>query len=351
MPRCFALIVRRASVIFALALLVGCGSYDEVREQSGEIAKRGGKIAYTAFRCGPGSISSPDQVFLVSAAGSDDRPLAPRDAFGGSSPAWSPDGTKIAFARWDGEVTRPNGRVGEGLHGLAVVKPNGTALKTLVRGYVADPAWSPDGTRIAFAMSVGRGESAIYVWGTNGHLSRLTEPRGYGNPTWSPDGKRIAFHQLRSRETGESDWRKASIYTIKADGRDQPRPLGSGAEPDWSPKGEEIVFTRYFIPPGWDPDLDEVGADLYVMNAGGGERKRLTAAPAANGREASWSQDGKEIVFVSTRAGDLPHEVDDGPFEGIWIMSGDGTSPRRISVNEYGCTIGQPDWQPLDAER
>ena len=213
----------------------------------------------------------------------------------------------------------------------------------LTRGYVGDPAWSPDGARIAFTMIESRGDSAtytIYVRNPDGRISRLAEGE---NPTWSPDGTQIAFERnsdpLKAPPDAPS---KAVIYTIEADGSET-RSFGPGESPDGSPNGEEILFTLYS--PGTAYPEDWI-SDLYVMNAKGEDRRRLTQSPSGvdwdgESWNGSWSPDGKEIVFVSIRNGD--------GLEGIWIRGADGGSPRMIRLEEY-CTLGKPDWQPVEAE-
>jgi Tol biopolymer transport system component len=114
-----------------------------------------------------------------------------------SYPAWSPDGEQVFyFGRFrDGADDAP---------GLARTNADGTGdgflvanlLLDEVEGETAGLAWSPDGTRLAFAGASEAGHSAIYVVGADG--SGLTELVGgddtrYAWPTWSPDGTRIAF--------------------------------------------------------------------------------------------------------------------------------------------------------------
>ena len=82
-----------------LGLLGGCGSGKHGEETS--TGKGNGKIAYTSFVCGMGTDALEKHMYVINPDGSGDRRVG---AFGGSSPNWSPDGTKIAFARWDGEA-------------------------------------------------------------------------------------------------------------------------------------------------------------------------------------------------------------------------------------------------------
>lgn len=130
-----------------------------------------------------------------------------------------------------------------------------------------DPAWSPDGSQIAFA-SRRDGNHDLYVMNTDGsNVVRLTDGPGIDlSPDWSPDGSRIAF------EDGDSN-----ISVINVDGSDlvqltdDPAPEGY---PAWSPDGSLIAFTS-------NRDGDQ---DIYVMNADGTNVVQLTDDPAEDGR-------------------------------------------------------------------
>jgi TolB protein len=147
------------------------------------------------------------------------------------------------------------------------------------------PAFSPDGTRIAF---VRRG-TAVQIWVMNADGSgqrRLTNPSpGYedGKPSWSPDGTHIAFQRCCGPGAG--------IFTMLADGSGQTNVSGAAGDgPDWSPDGTRIVFGRY------DPELS--GSDAYVMAADGSGQTRLTVGlDAVNPR---WSPDGTRIALEAT---------------------------------------------------
>lgn len=133
--------------------------------------------------------------------------------------AWSPHGSKIAFA---GD---PHGRGGRGIW---IVNVDGTGLNRLADG--GQPAWSPDGSRIAFTSFSGGDD--IYVTNADGtSRTRLTDhPADDQWPTWSPDGSRIAFMSRRDR-----NW---EIYVMNADGSDErnlTRHPAADRYPSWEP--------------------------------------------------------------------------------------------------------------------
>ena len=150
----------------------------------------------------------------MQADGSGQTELPRNVPFGG---AWSPDGKRFAFAVVD---TSPGDRTDDAKAGLWVVNADGSNPRQLTRYAVgSNPAWSPDGRRIAFRRrsaplgveSIPAGPSAdLYVVNADGSgLRRLA--RNGGAPAWSPDGRTIAF--LHNRE----------VYIVKADGSDERR--------------------------------------------------------------------------------------------------------------------------------
>ena len=156
----------------------------------------------------------------------------------------------------------------------------------------SSPAWSPDGLRIAFE-SYRDGNSEIYIMDADGtELVNLTQdPANDSNPDWSPDGKYIVFDSDRG---GGSE-----IYIMPADGGDATLlsaiPEGGAAsdfDPAWSPDGSRIAFTT----------TRNGNGQVYVMPIDGGPGEALTSHPAGNGAPA-WSPDGKYIVFTSYRDG------------------------------------------------
>jgi Tol biopolymer transport system component len=141
-----------------------------------------------------------------------------------------------------------------------------------------EPAWSPDGRRLAYAAPARGGATDLFVVDADGsHRGRLTRSGTADElaPDWSPDGKRLVAE------------RAGEIFVLRADGSAERR-LVAGWEPAWSPGGRRIAFV-----------LDD---RLQVIPAKGGRPRRLTAA---TGRESApaWSPSGRRIAFVSDASG------------------------------------------------
>ena len=187
-----------------------------------------------------------------------------------------------------------------------------------------NPDWSPDGSKIAFAVQALARSVAIHVMNPDGSGQRSLTPDDLraGFPAWSPDGKKLAF----------ASYQTFNIYVANADGSEA-RPITHappGAAnvptnaPAWSPDGKRILFdTR------WGGDWD-----IWVIDADGANQRQLTRV-GANTARATWSSDGKSIAFHSTR---------DGPTE-IYTMDGDGSQVRRLTSNTGQGRAGHPDWR------
>lgn len=244
------------------------------------------------YACSPGpNQRSRIDIFVV-------RPGEPARLLthGGANywPASSPDGRRIAFVS-----TR------SGAEQLHVMNADGTGVVQITHspGFFREVTWSPDGTKIAFPSSaagltgplfVNHLPSDIYIADADGTgARRLTLNGGFNvEPAWSPDGSRIAF----TSDLGGL----YQVWVMGSDGSDQ-RPLtsvGQNFAPDWSPDGSRIVFHS-------DRDyLDGSQGTIYVMRADGSDQRRLGVG---TGVRASWSRDGRWIAFESGMDG--PSEI------------------------------------------
>ncbi len=222
---------------------------------------------------------------------------------GDFDPAWSPDGTRIAVSsRRDGNSE------------VYVTNADGTGVTRLTNNSAEDrsPAWSPNGSKIAFG-SERDGNYEVYVMNADGSgLTNLTNHLGWDDqPAWSPDGTKIAFTSFRDGN-GE-------IYVMNADGTGVTRLTNNSLDytsPAWSPDGTKIAASH------------TIG--IYVMNADGSGAMLLREANTA---EPSWSPDGSRIAFSQTSGG-----VSD-----LYVMNADGSGVTRLTNQHRNA---DPAWAP-----
>ena len=275
--------------------------------------------------CGGGGSGSPDlafvssrdgdyAIFVMSADGGNERRLTAADAEAGANaspffqiePAWSADGTKLAFASGrsgnsdiyamnaDGTGTRqltssdqndthptwsPEGEIAFTRAGdIYVVNADGSAARRVSDVLVeeSDPAWSPDGEWIAYVRRTpGTPTQDVWVMRPDGSgrqaLTRHEDGRAF-TPAWSPDSSRIVF-------STNSESEAYALYTVGVDGKGLRQVVptaGDNFEPSWSPDGTRIAY-------------QEEGA-IFTVELGGGEVDRLTdgenndSSPAWNPR-------------------------------------------------------------------
>jgi TolB protein len=227
------------------------------------------------------------------------------------SPAWSPDGSRIAYTSFRSGVPALYERsLGSG-QDREISRRDGLNIT---------PAYSPDGRAIAFAATVA-GNTEIAVTTGGGGFEALTRGRRSDSlsPTFSPDGSRIAFVSNRLGEP--------HVYVMQRGG--EPRLLseyrygtqGYNTSPDWSPRGSAIAFhTRV----GGTPQL-------AVVDAAGGRPRVLTNR--GSNEDPSWAPDGRHLVFASDRDGGGLFVID--------VISG------RTRQLLRGRGYGLPDWSPV----
>jgi TolB protein len=197
-----------------------------------------------------------------------------------------------------------------------------------------DPAWSPDGDRIAFT-SKRDGNNEIYLMNADGSdVIRLTDhPARDSLPAWSPDGARIAFASERDGNL--------EIYVMNADGSGLTRLTNHAArdwDPAWSPEGARIAFSSVR-----DRPVEIPGGGIYVMDADGSAVTNLSNNPASDSSPA-WSPDGARIAFISHRGTSYRGNTEYQGHAEIYVMNADGSDLTRLTDNPDH--KGAPAWSP-----
>ena len=333
-----------ACVIAVSSALAGSSAFSAASEEA-RVEMSPGKNGRIAFTLSVDADRSSGSIYVIDANGKNAHrvtrtPAGARD----TQPDWSPDGSFLVFERqyknreWEAYSVRPDGS------SLTRIDPGCPGVPDTEICESSQPALSPDGTKIAYLNAYGRlrrinGETwidvgAIAVMNVDGsgrrQLTQLTRPTPSEDtqPFWSPDGKRIGFVRANFLATPRG---KQAILVMNANGtgvrRVTPWAMRAGDHPDWSPDGKWIVFRS--------PESGGfAGTDLYRVHPNGTGLQQLTKTKAdVQMFSASYSPDGKSIVFAQTGKGGLPD---------LYVMRSDGSNVRQLTRTAKWESA--PDW-------
>jgi uncharacterized repeat protein (TIGR01451 family) len=222
-------------------------------------------------------------------------------------PAWSPDGTKIAFSST--RATSPTAACAPGSGAansinaeIYVMNADGTNVTSAITsapGLDVQPTWSPDGTEIAYSSQGTTAKFSVFKTASNGlgtPVKLTNKPCNDGtrgcSPDWSPDGSTIAF--VRACANVKNCPTTAEIFTMAAAAPSALTRLTSNAvdegSPTWSPNGARLLLWRY----------DGKDNEIAMMNPNGTRQTFLTADPASD-VDPAWLPGGSQIVYSSNR--------------------------------------------------
>jgi Tol biopolymer transport system component len=308
--------VRRAgasgSRVLTVVLVVGLATLATVAAASGQPQRSSPQpwVLFTARSPGHGV----EQIFRIRQSGSGLKQLT-RDAYPSAAPAFSPDGTRIAFARLGG--------------GIFSMNLDGTGVRRLTtNGRDSFPAWSPDGKQIAFVRPLASGWR-IHVMSAAGAAERLlrSAPTA-GRPSWTRRGLLVPTQGDLARIDPRSG-RVQQLFGALIDasvGMDT-----TAVSPDLS----VLTFVGARQPDRGDKECGEGFAcprfGLFIQDLRKHTAPRMLARDAG---PASFSPDGKRLAFVA------------GPHQIMLAAVANGTS-KRVKIGKlFPTTSSPPVWQP-----
>ncbi|MEM8706115.1 MAG: hypothetical protein AAGE98_06630, partial [Actinomycetota bacterium] len=255
-------------------------------------------------------------------------------------PAWSPDGSRLALAVEDAPGDRLLTADADGTN-AAFVEFDLPGTIEFPRG----PAWSPDGTRIASSVIID-GDQHIVVSDPDGSNAiaisavGVDPPTGNGNPAWSPDGSRIVWN-------GRQGFFSSELFVADADGSNRALITDDGVDPTdnagatWSPDGSRIA---------WRGTVDSTRV-ILTSAPDGSDRTDVSSTgdlPSLDVSVPRWSHDGTKLLWEAGIMADGP-EID---LVAVIVADADGSDrvDIRVNLNEDPdrLRLSNARWSPVD---
>jgi TolB protein len=173
-------------------------------------------------------------------------------------------------------------------HEIYAMTADDPSAKLIQAENSSNPAWSPDGSKLA-SISFKPGKlSELYVVNADGsnriQLTTSKDGSGVSCASWSPDGERLAFSARADKI--------AKIFVINADGSDQ-RLITKGDCPKWSPDGKQLAFSRY------EARTKAQRIRVWITNVDGSDARALTDEKS-DSSAPDWLPDGRGVIFASS---------------------------------------------------
>lgn len=295
--------------------------FEQVAEA--QISPDGAQIVYTRRHVNKMEDRWDASLWIINSDGSRNRFLTK-----GSSPRWSPDGTRIAFLN-DGEPS------GTQIFVRYMDAEGATSPVTHVAEPIGDIRWSPDGKSIGFSMFVPK----TSTW-------RIDMPAAPASAKWTPAPKHITELHYRQDRRGFNRPGYLHLFVVPADGGTARAltsgewNIGSGLEGrpqsaswDWSPDGRSA-----FVVGQNDPNADMIyrNSNIYRVDVQSGATTRINSQDGAWGG-VTVSPDGRKIAYVGYPATRASYQAGE-----IYLMNPDGSSPQKITSHDRGA--GSLQW-------